>query len=179
MNATKTRLFAAAATLLALPALSACGANFGAQTDQVYTPTDGENSREGTVDVLHALVVSETPGSGRLIAGLANGSSDTEDELTGVRGEEDDQGLQFSLSGGETTIPAGGLLQLADDDSANIVVTGDEEQLRPGEFVRVTFSFANGEEATLNVPVLEPGEDYADVELPEPGSETPSETPEG
>jgi hypothetical protein len=203
VNATKTRRLvpaAAVALLLAVPTLSSCAStNFDAQTDQYYTPTDGENAREGTVDVLHALIVSEEPGSGRLIAALANSGaagdpvgveasdsaqeeqSQGDDELTGVRGVGESEAVQFSLVEGETAIPAGGTLQLADDGSAVIAVSGDPEQVAPGRYVRLAFTFANGEEVELNVPVLEPGEDYADVEIPEApaGGATESTDSEG
>ncbi len=178
MNATKTRRLvptAAAAVLLAVPTLSACGVNFDAQTDQYYTPTDGENNREGSVDVLHALIVSDTPGSGRLIAALSNGG-DEEDTLTGVRGLDVDQSVEFSLEGGETAIPAGGMLQLADEGAAFISVSGDPERIESGGYVRLAFTFQNGEEAALNVPVFPPGTDYADVELSPSDTST---TPEG
>jgi hypothetical protein len=177
VNATKLRRRATVVALLAVPALSSCAStNFGAQTDQYYTPTDGENAREGTVDVLHALIVSDTPGSGRLIAGLANGDAE-EDTLTGVRGLEEDQGIQFALVEGETTIPAGGLLQLAEEGSAVISVSGDPESLAAGDYVRLAFTFGNGEEVPMNVPVLAPGEDYQDVEIPEAptGADEPAE----
>jgi hypothetical protein len=172
VTARHSKALAAAAALLAVPALSACGVNFGAQTDQIYTPADGENSREGMVDVLNALVVSETPGTGRLIAGLSNNDTEEGDALTGVTGAGEDTGLTVALE--EVEIPAGGLVQLAGEDVEAVVVTGEPDQLRPGAFVRVTFQFANAEPATLNVPVLEPGETYADVEVPEP-----SPSPEG
>ena len=198
MNATKTRRLvpAAAALLLAVPPLSSCATtNFDAQTDQYYTPGDGENERSGTVDVLHALIVSEEPGSGRLIAALSNagtdgdpvgaesddspqesGSQGAQDEtLTGVRGVDESEGVQFSLVEGETTIPAGGTLQLADEGSAVISVSGDPELLAPGKYVRLVFTFESGEEAELNVPVLEPGEDYADIEIPEAPAEGTTE----
>ena len=177
MNATHSKALAVASALLALPALSSCAVSFGAQTDQVYTPADGENYREGTVDVLNALIVSESPGSGRLIAGLANSGTE-DDELTGVRGVGETQDVTFSLVGGETAIPASGLLQLADEDAAHVTVSGSPETVRAGGFVRLAFSFRNGEEAELNVPVLEPGEYYDDVELGEV-SESPTATPEG
>lgn len=189
MIATKIRRRAAVvATVLAAPALAACSVNFDAQTDQYYTPTDGENAREGTVDILHALIVSDTAGSGRLIAGLSNPGTnrdqpvglepgDSAEEsptgegedtaLTGVRGLEESEGVQFSLVEGETTIPSGGLLQLADEGSAVIAVNGDPEQVAPGQYVRVAFSFDNGEEVEVNVPVFPPGTDYADIEIPE------------
>ena len=171
MNATKTRRLvpaAAVALLLAAPALSSCAStNFDAQTDQYYTPSDGENNREGTVDVLHALIVSDEPGNGRLIAALSN-TGDEEDELTSVVGVGEDESIQFTLTKGETAIPAGGMLQMADDGSAVVAVSGDEESVAAGGYVRVSFTFANGEEAEVNVPVLAPGEDYADVQIPEP-----------
>jgi hypothetical protein len=178
VNATHSKALAVASVLLALPALSSCAVSFGAQTDQVYTPADGENNRDGTVDVLNALIVSETPGSGRLIAGLSNADLEEADSITGVRALGDSEGVTFSLGSGETEIPAGGYLQLADDDAAHITVSGDPEQVEPGAFVRLEFTFQNGEGAELNVPVLSPGSTYDGVELGEP-TQSPSETPEG
>jgi hypothetical protein len=205
VNATQTRRLvpaAAVALLLAVPTLASCAStNFDAQTDQYYSPSDGENAREGTVDVLHALIVSDQAGSGRLIAGLSNPgaaggdpvgakSSDTpqesqtpagggDDELTGVRGVGESEAVQFSLVEGETVIPAGETLQLADEGSAVIAVSGDPEQVAAGKYIRLAFSFANGEEAELNVPVLAPGEDYADIEIPDapaPGTDEPTDS---
>jgi hypothetical protein len=168
---------AAAAVLLAVPALSSCGVNFDAQTDQYYTPSDGENNREGTVRVLDAVIVSDSPGTGRLIAALDNGATE-DDTLTGVRGLEVDQSVDFSFAGGDTTIPADGVLQLADDGAAVVVVSGDPEQVAAGGYVRLAFMFQNGEEAALNVPVLAPDDTYADIEIPEPTDE-PTAKPKG
>jgi len=159
------------AAVFVVPLLAACGTNFGAQTDKVYTPADGVSNRDGMVDVLNALVVSDTPGSGRLIGGLANNDTSTDDQLTGVAGAGNSQGLTVSLAGGDTTIPAGGLLQLANPDAANVQVEGDPSELYAGAFARVTFSFEHADPVTVNVPVLTPGENYGDVEL------TPSESP--
>jgi hypothetical protein len=167
VNATRTKALAAAAALLAVPALSACGTNFDAQTDQVYTPADGENSRDGSVAVLNALIVSDSPGSGRFIAGLVNSSSSEADTLEGVEGVGDSAEVTFSIEGGDTEIPPGGSLQLADDDSAMVAASGSEEVLAPGKFVRVSVSFENGDSTELNVPVLSSeNETYDDVELP-------------
>lgn len=163
------------AALFVVPLLAACGTNFGAQTDKVYTPADGVSNRDGMVDVLNALIVSETPGSGRLIGGLVNNDTSTDDQLTGVAGAGNSQGLTVSLAGGDTTIPAGGLLQLADDDAANVQIQGDPSELYAGAFARVTFSFANADPVTVNVPVLAPGENYTHVQLTP--SESPSESP--
>ena len=169
---------ASAAAALAVLALAGCGVNFGAQTDQVYTPADGENSRDGQVDVLNALIVSDTPGSGRLIGALVNNDPEADDALVDVSGAGEDSAVTFTLTSGDTTIPAGRLVQLADEDAATIAVSGDPEAFEAGGFVRVTFTFENADEVELNLPVLEPGETYADVEIPsatEP--ESPSESP--
>jgi len=158
------------------PALAACGVSFGAQTDQVYTPADGVSARGGEVDVLNALIVSDTPGTGRLIAGLSNENTSKDDTLTGVRGAGEDKDVTFSLAGGSTTIPAGGLLQLADASAANVVANGSPDLVKPGAFIRLTFSFQNAQEATVDVPVLEPDDTYSDVQLPpaKGGSPSPS-----
>ena len=166
MNATRTKALAAAAALLAVPALSACGTNFDAQTDQVYTPSDGENSYDGSVDVLNAMIISETPGSGRFIAGLVNNDSEEADTFQSVEGVGDSAEITFAVQGGETEIPPGGSLQLADDESAMVAASGSEDALQAGKFVRVSVGFANGDSAELNVPVMAPGDTYEDVELP-------------
>ncbi len=155
----------AAALLLSVPALAACT---GAATDQVYTPAQGVNDRDGSVDVLNALVVSDGKDGGRLIAGLVNGDQSEDDTLTGVQAAEGD--ATFELKGGETTIPAGDSLQLADDGSAKILVEG----VTLGRFVRVTFSFQNADSVTVDVPVVAPGEDFSGVAVP--GQVTPSQT---
>jgi len=166
------------AALFVAPVLAACAStNFGAQTDKVYTPADGVTNRDGMVDVLNALIVSDTPGSGRLIAGLANNDTTTDDELAGVSGAGNSQALTISLAGGDTTIPAGGLLQLADNKSANVQVQGDPSQLYAGAFARVTFSFKNADAVTVNVPVLAPGQNYTHVQLTPSPTPTPSESP--
>jgi hypothetical protein len=168
------------AALFVAPALTACAStNFGAQTDKVYTPADGVTNRDGQVDVLNALIVSEDPGSGRLIAGLSNNNTTTDDELTGVAGAGNSQGLTVSLAGGDTTIPAGGFLQLADNDAANVQVQGDPSELYAGTFARVTFSFKNADAVTVNVPVLAPGENYRDVQLTPSPAPSPSASESG
>ena len=180
--------------LLAVPALSSCGANFGAQTDQYYNPADGTSNRDGAVEVINAMIISDQPGSGRLIAALVNtgdtvadqfgaGSTDTggtpsatpttqPDALTGVAGVGVDQSVTFTLEGGDTTIPADGTLQLASDGSAVVGVSGDAERISPGDFVQVKFSFQNAQPATLQVPVLAPGTTYQDIPIPSPSPST-------
>lgn len=162
-----------AAALLATPALASCGVGFGAQTDQIYSPADGESNYDESVDVLNALVVSDTDGSGRVVAALVNNSTEEADRLTGVTGADDEQGLTFTVEG-DGEIPAGGSVQLAAEDGPTVLVSGPEEQVQPGRFVRVTFTFETSEPVSLNIPVLDQSAGYDEVEIPE-GTTTPAE----
>jgi hypothetical protein len=176
VNATLAKALAAASVLLAVPVLSSCGVSFDAQTDKVYTPADGVSNRDGTVDVLNALIVSDEPGKGRLIAGLANNDLQKDDALSDVSAASGSSGVTFDVPS-SITIKAGQLLQLADDDSTLISVTGDAESLKAGGFVRVTFTFDNADPVTLNVPVLAPGETYTGVPLSPSASSSGSSSP--
>lgn len=161
------RSIVAAAVVLAAPVLSSCG--FDPMTDQVYNPGVGVNDRDGAVDVLGAMVVSGTDGSGTIVAGLVNNDEVEGDALTGVTGAGQVSSLQVQAPG-PVEVPAGSLVQLADD--GQVTVTGEE--VRPGTFVELTFSFRNAESVTLDLPVVAARGDYADVPLP---SASPSESP--
>ena len=156
------RTIAAAVVVLAVPALSSCGVSFGAQTDQVYNPSVGVDDRSGSVDVLNALIVSGTDGSGTVVATLVNNDSENDDTLSGVAGAGKDSELKVTM-GGDTAIPAGGLLNLADDGQ----ISAEGERVEAGNFVSITFSFERGEAITLDVPVVS-GEDppYEDIPTP-------------
>lgn len=156
------RSIAAAAVLLAAPALSSCGVSFGAQTDQVYNPSVGVDDRSGQVDVLNALIVSGTNGSGTVVASLVNKNQQTDDTLKGVSGAGKDAGMTVK-PGGDTTIPAGGLLNLATQGA----VTIHGQRVVPGNFVTITFSFDRAQSVTLDVPVVSHSNpDYAGVKVP-------------
>jgi copper(I)-binding protein len=141
------RPLATAAALLALAVpLSSCGFDYA--TDRDYTPAGGANNREGGVDVLSAVVVSASEGSGTFVASLSNNDPDAEQTFTGVSGDEG-----ASIEAAEfdpITIPAGGLVNLA-DPAAEVVVTGD---FTAGDFVPLALDFGNGERVTMEVPVV-------------------------
>lgn len=156
------RSLAVVVALLAAPVSSSCGVNFGAQTDQVYNPSAGVDDRSGSVDVLNALVVSGTKGSGAVIATLVNNDQTNADTLTGVAGAGQDSGLKVT-PGGTTAIKAAGALNLAAD--GKIVARG--ERVVPGNFVEITFSFDRGSAITVDVPVVSADDPtYADVQVP-------------
>lgn len=150
------------AVVLALTlALTSCGVNFNAQTDQVYNPGAGTNDRESTVDVLNALVVSGEDGSGTVVATLVNNDTAEDDTLIAV---EDPSGRTKVDVTGPTTIPAAGLLNLA--DSGGVTATG--ERIVPGVFVEITWTFQRGEPVTFSAPVVSADDPtYADVPLPQ------------
>jgi hypothetical protein len=163
VNATLRRSIATAAVALAVPVLSACGSNFDAPTDQVYTPGIGVNDRSGSVDVLHALIVSGEDGSGTVIAGLVNNDEQNADALTDVAGAGDDRAITVTVEGAPIEVPAGQLHQLADE--GNVTVTGD--QIQPGRFVELSFSFERGQTVEVEVPVVNADHaDFGDVPLP-------------
>lgn len=73
---TRYRRLAAAATLLLVPALGACG--FGAQTDQQYQVGAGTDNREAVVQILNAAIVVPKLGSttGYFVGSFVNNSID-------------------------------------------------------------------------------------------------------
>jgi hypothetical protein len=162
---------AAIAALLLAPVLTACG--FGAQTDQVYQPAVGVNDRSGSVDILNALIVSGTDGSGTFAGTLVNKNQTQDDVLDSVTGP----GVTASRS--TVTIDAGGNVPLA--RSGELTLQGSA--IKPGAFVELTFSFGSGQSTTMKVPVVAATGDYADVPMPSaspsksPKSPKPSESP--
>ena len=156
------RRFAAVVLALGGPALTSCSVNFDAQTDQPYNPSVGVEDRSGTVDLLNALVVSGTKGSGAVIATLVDNDQTRADALRGVAGAGSDSSLQVT-PGGKTTIPAGSLLNLATD--GRIAVRGP--RVVPGNFITLTFSFQRAQSVTVQVPVVDANNSmYSGVKLP-------------
>lgn len=155
------RSIAAAVAVVAAPVLSSCG--FDAQTNQVYNPAVGTQDQSGSVDILNAVVVSGSDGSGTLIATLVNNDLTEDDKLTSVSGAGEEQNLQVTL-GGTTKVDSGALLNLAEEGA----ITVEGEAVLPGAFLTLTFSFQRGASATFDVPVKEYSEEgpYADVPVP-------------
>lgn len=157
MNVTLRRSIAAA--VLLVPVLASCG--FNEPTDRVYTPGVGVNERSGTVDVLHALVVSGADGSGTVIAGLSNNDQEEGDALTRISGSGEDSGLTVTLDG-PVEIDPGASAQLAYETEISV----EGESIKPGNFVELTFDFERGESVTVEVPVVARRGDYAEIPVP-------------
>lgn len=145
MHFRRNTALALGALVLATPVLTSCGFNY--PTDRVYTPAAGVNNRDGSVDVLGAVIVSGQDDSGTFIASLSNNSQvddATFDSLAGAGGNTI-QPATFA----PVTIPAGRLVNLAID--GGVPVSGT---FTAGDFVPVTVGFANGDRVTLKIPVV-------------------------
>lgn len=166
LTSTRRRL-AAVAMVLLVPSLGACG--FGYQTDQVYQPGVGVNNRDGTVDVLGAVVVTASDGRGTFVASLVNKDTENDDTLVSVTGED----LQARVSA-PVDVAAGTLVNLADTGAVGV----DGETIMPGKFARLELQFESGQTTEVNVPVVPREEEYNEVELAESsGSSSPSPSP--
>jgi hypothetical protein len=144
-----------AALVLALPGVAACGFNYA--TDRDYTPANGVNDRSGTVDVLNALIVSSTEGSGTFIASLSN---NTRTETISF------DSLSFGSNSTTKVAPFSpvevkprGLVNLA--DGLGIKVQGE---FNTGDFVSVSVGFDNGETADIKVPVVTADDEYTGLD---------------
>lgn len=152
-----TVVLSAAALSLGLSSCSMRG--FDEPTDQVYNPAVGVNNQDSNVDVLNAVIVSGSDGTGTLVATLVNNDQKTDDALTGVSAGGTDQ-VQVTAPA-TTTIKAGSFLSLVDQGGAK--VTG--AAVKAGAFVSLTFAFQHSESVTLDVPVVTPTGAYANVPL--------------
>ena len=142
-------------------------------TDKIYTPANAANDRSGRIDVLNAVIVSTSAGSGTFVASLVNNDinapgadTDAADELVGLGGEVS---AAFAKP---VNVPAGGIAVMAEPTGQGIKVTGDFEA---GEFVEVTLTFKNAIAITLEVPVVENAGDWAGQDGPAPAEEEPAE----
>lgn len=168
------RTLALATCVLAVcaPVLTSCGFDYA--TDRIYTPATGVNNREGSVDVLGAVIVSAEEGSGTFIASFANNS--TEEAATVEALEGTDPGQLTADDFTPVEVPPGGLVNLADEDG--IQVTGE---VAAGEFLAVSIQFGSGERVQLDVPVVTNCGYYEGLDGPsspdqcEPESEAPEQ----
>lgn len=162
------------AVLLPLAAaLTSCG--FDYPTDRVNTIAAGVNNREGVVEVLGARVVAYADGQGRLIGSLVYSDNDADGPavLQQVAGDL----VQVTVPEGDIAIEPNEHLNLATDDVAAIRVTGD---FAAGDVLTLYYTFSTGESESLDVPVVKPCRQYADITSPEfePLAEEETDAPE-
>jgi len=151
---TLRRRVACAAALLLLPLLGACG--FGFQTDKVYQPATGTDDRTGQVYILNALVVTLNGGKGTFAGTLVNENQTRPTKLVSITGAN----IQGSTTA--VTLPPNKAVNLA--DSGQVTIGGP--MVKAGNFVQMSFEFANGQSTKMDVPVVSRTGDYANVPLP-------------
>jgi hypothetical protein len=163
-----------AAGVVATAVLTACGFNY--PTDKINNVTAGVDYRDGSVDVLNAVVVAKQANSGTFVATFVNSSPSKSIALQSVTGDNtaisDAQATPF-------TMEPGTLHNLATD--GGIPVSGT---FALGQFVNISLTFDDGETANMSVPVVVDDGQWAGLDVSTPSaspsgssSESPSESP--
>jgi hypothetical protein len=147
----RPRLFAALPLAVALAlGTAACGAGFDAGTGQVQRGTNGSAGQVGDIAVRNLLLLQDSadPPVTTLVAGLVNNGG-TADQLTSV--QVADAGA-VPLS--PITVPGGGLVTPSVGDGPVIQVPN--ATFRPGGYAKVTLTFKNAGQLSLDVFVMAP-----------------------
>jgi hypothetical protein len=168
MSLRRTLALATCVLAVCAPVLTSCGFDYA--TDRIYTPAAGVNNRDASVDVLGAVIVSAQDGSGTFIASFANNS--TEEPATVETLEGGDQSQLTAADFSPIEVPAGGLVNLADD--GGLEVTGD---VAAGEFVPVAIQFGSGDRVQLDVPVVTNCGDFEGLDGPPSTEQCEPESP--
>lgn len=174
-SSTLRRLVTATALPVAVVGLSACGANFDAQTSQIYQAAEGTNDRSALVYSLNTLVVGDGEGNGTVVARLVN-NGPVEDALESYTAQQDD-GTEIKVVALEEPIPIATApspdqsIQVGTDGLLRL--TGDN--FAPGDFVTLNFVFSESEPLSMEVPVVPVTPEYASIPVgpvPTPTDET-------
>ncbi|MGI8888114.1 MAG: hypothetical protein ACR2GB_03940 [Nocardioidaceae bacterium] len=143
-----------------MPMLAACGANFDAQSNQIYQPADGTNSDIGDVLARNVLIVADDS-RGTLVSYLVNQTA-TADKLRQVTVTAGDGSkVESTVTEGGVELPPSVGVQVA--DKAAVQLQG--EALKPGYFVEVEMTFERAAPLNLDVPIVDRSGAYADVAI--------------
>jgi hypothetical protein len=165
------RLVTVFAAVAATAALTGCGTNINAQTQDWYDPTDGTgNTAEESLDgiaIRDVIVVSD--GSDAAVVGTFVNTSGEPDAVAGV--EVDGQSATLT---GDLDVAPSQSLRIGPPGEARAQVDG--ANLQPGAIIPVRISFDNAAEADLSVIVRAPEGQFADSG-PRAATPTPTPTP--
>jgi hypothetical protein len=155
----RTSIRTTGALAVALLALTSCG--FDLATNQPYQPGVGSQELSGSVKVLAAVIVAAQPNEGTLVATLVSPATDEDGgALTGAASAE----LTFEPFD-PIDIDVRSATNLAEE--GGLLVSGDFDA---GDVLPVTFTFDDGDESRLNIPVVRACDEYLGLDLTE-GSE--------
>ena len=156
-----------AAGLAAIATLTACG--FDYPTDRVNNPVSGVDYRDGTVDILNAVVVAQQADSGTFVATFVNNSPT---KTIGLQSATGDNTAISSVDAPTFSLQPNSLLNLA-TKKQGIPVSGT---FALGQFVPISFTFDDGETADLQVPVVADDGQWAGLYSSPPPTASPSDT---
>ena len=154
------------ATAIMIPAaaiaLSGCGANFNAQTNQIYQAAEGTNDRSALVYSLNTLVVGDGEGNGTVTARLVN-QGPVEDALESytatINGDDINVApLAEPITIGTAPSPEQSILIGPD---AELRLSGDN--FEPGDFVTLNLVFSESEPLSMEIPVVGMTPEYAEI----------------
>jgi copper(I)-binding protein len=156
---TVRRAVLAGATVTLSIAVTACGANFSAQTSQPYQSADGTNATSGPIEVRNMLVMASDDGKGELHSTILNMGQD-DDKLVGIAAAPADAAVQTGSTATATavkfgnvrtmTLQAGSAVTLPPSTGEPITVTGG----KPGQMLKVTITFSKAAPITTDIQVL-------------------------
>jgi hypothetical protein len=151
-------------SLAATAALTACGFNY--PTDRINNITSSANYRDGTVNVLNAVVVSKQDNAGTFIATFVNNDQTSPVSFESMKGT----GTAVAPVNTQSfPIAPNGLVSLAAE--GGIPITGT---FQAGGYVTLTLTFDDGESAAIDVPVVADSGQWAGLDLSKPvASSTP------
>jgi hypothetical protein len=161
LSRSQQRTAAGAAGLLLLAApLSACG--FGYSTDSIYVASAGVDYRQGPLDVLSAVVVSEKSGSGTFLASFSNNSQTSIQRVLAMTPGTVEPAV--TLTGFEPfTVGRGALVNLAGAEPVvSVTVTGD---FIAGDYVSITLDLERAEDIEMSVPVVAATNQYEGLDV--------------
>lgn len=144
--------------LLLTASASSCG--FDLATNRVNTIAPGTTDRDGTVDVLNAVIVSAEEGSGVFITTLVNNNLEEDASLDGLVADDAEavQVEEFT----PIALEANGIVNLAAEGQQGIPVKGEE--LSAGDVVSMTLQLSGGQVVQLDVPVVWNCEEFAGLD---------------
>jgi copper(I)-binding protein len=162
--------FAVVATMV----LSACTFGFNAQTNKVYQAGVGANHR-GEIDVLNTLLVVNDDKSATLSAALVN-NTDSDQSLSSVTVTTlDDEELPVRSTKLLLPLPQGVLTNVGGaSDAGGFRVT---RGVTPGDYVKVTLSFTDAADVTIEAPAVARTAEYDKVAGDEPLATEPTDEP--
>lgn len=162
---------------LALPALTACS-SFDYATDRPNEIAHGGSTLDGAIRINAARIVTAQEGSGVLVGtfsldpainpAVAGGELPS---VTSIATASDATETVTPESFTPIELPTSGIVNLADPATGGIAVTGD---FKPGDSIPMTFTFSEGEEKTVSVPVVTQCGAYAEVVAAAAATEKPA-----